>query len=87
MCRYEFDMLREQMYALSLEALERNAQRHRPGNDPWLVHNIPRGSYPTSGDQSGRRTPTVMIHTAPMGLTYWSEFYIYGWHAVTSPRG
>ncbi len=84
-CRYEFDMPPEDMLALSLEVLERNRPVYGPDQDMWLVHNISRGGYPMSGDQSARRVPTVILHTAPMDLTYWAEFYIRGCHAVTPP--
>jgi len=84
-CRYDFEMPPDEMMALSLTVLERNLEFYEPGQDLWLVHNISRGGYPMSGDQSGRRVPTVMLHTAPMDLTYWAEFYIHGCHAVTPP--
>ena len=51
----------------------------------WLVHNVSRGGYPPSGDQSTERKPTVIIHTAPMDLRYWAPFYLHGCHAVTPP--
>jgi branched-chain amino acid aminotransferase len=44
---------------------------------------VSRGAYPPSGDQSTRRRPTVIIHTAPLDLDYWAEFYVRGCHAVT----
>ncbi|MBU0610086.1 MAG: aminotransferase class IV, partial [Armatimonadetes bacterium] len=53
--------------------------------DLWLVHNISRGAYPPSGDQSTKRTATIIIHTAPMDLRYWARFYVEGCHAVTPP--
>jgi len=84
-CRYDFGMPREEMLALSLEVIERNADCYAPDEDLWLVHNISRGGYPMSGDQSARRVPTVMLHTAPMDLTYWAAFYVRGCHAVTPP--
>ena len=84
-CRYDFEMPPEEMLALSLEVIERNADCYAPDEDLWLVHNISRGGYPMSGDQSAQRVPTVMLHTAPMDLTYWAAFYIRGCHAVTPP--
>ncbi|MEA3400054.1 MAG: aminotransferase class IV [Armatimonadota bacterium] len=84
-CRYDFDMPPDEMIALSHEVLDRNRQFYEPGEDMWLVHNVSRGGYPMSGDQSGERVPTVMLNTAPMDLTYWAEFYIHGCHAVTPP--
>lgn len=84
-CRYELPMSPEEMLALSLDVIERNLPAYAPGQDIWLVHNISRGGYPMSGDQTGKRIPTVMLHTAPLDLTYWVEFYLYGCHAVTPP--
>lgn len=84
-CRYSLDMSPEQMLELSLKVLDRNRDAHGPDEDMWLVHNISRGGYPMSGDQSGERVPTVILHTAPMDLRYWAEFFIHGCHAVTPP--
>lgn len=72
----------EEMERVSLEVMERNLPMY-PDEDLWIVHNISRGAYPPSGDQSTRRLPTVIIHTAPMNLDYWAEFYVRGCHAVT----
>ena len=84
-CRYSLQMSPEEMHALSLEVLGRNRDAHGPGEDIWLVHNISRGGYPMSGDQSAERVPTIILHTAPMDLSYWAEFFIHGCHAVTPP--
>lgn len=84
-CRFEAGMSVDQMVALSLEVLERNLPCYDESMDLWLVHNISRGAYPPTGDQSTKRLPTVIIHTAPMDLRYWAPFYLHGCHAVTPP--
>ncbi len=73
----------EEMTRITLEVFERNLPAYGPDEDLWIVHNISRGAYPPSGDQSTKRMPTVIIHTAPMNLDYWAEFYVRGCHAVT----
>lgn len=72
----------EEMERVSLEVMERNLPSY-PDEDLWIVHNVSRGAYPPSGDQSTKRLPTIIIHTAPMNLDYWAEFYVRGCHAVT----
>jgi branched-chain amino acid aminotransferase len=72
------------MERLSLEVMERNLPAYE-GMDLWIVHNVSRGAYPPSGDQSTKRLPTIIIHTAPMDLRYWAPFYVKGCHAVTPP--
>jgi len=72
----------DEMERVSLEVMERNLPAYGD-EDLWIVHNISRGAYPPSGDQSTKRLPTVIIHTAPMNLDYWAEFYVRGCHAVT----
>ena len=84
-CRFDCSMGIEEMTALSLEVLERNLPAYGADEDLWLVHNISRGAYPPSGDQSTKRSPTIIIHTAPMDLRYWAAFYVHGCHAVTPP--
>ena len=84
-CRFEAGMDADAMEALSLEVMERNLPAYGPDEDMWIVHNISRGAYPPSGDQSTKRLPTVIIHTAPMDLRYWAGFYVNGCHAVTPP--
>lgn len=84
-CRFEAGMTPDEMVALSLEVIERNLPRYGPDEDMWLVHNISRGAYPPSGDQSTKREATVILHTAPMDLRYWAGFYVNGCHAVTPP--
>jgi len=84
-CRYDYPCTEEEMVELSLEVVERNRPVYGPDEDMWIVHNISRGAYPPSGDQSTKREPTVIIHTLPMDLTYWAKFYIVGCHAVTPP--
>lgn len=84
-CRFDAGMAPEEMVALSLEVMERNLPAYDAATDLWLVHNISRGAYPPSGDQSTRRLPTIIIHTAPMDLRYWAPFYVRGCHAVTPP--
>ena len=72
----------DEMERISLEVMERNLPTYGE-EDLWIVHNISRGAYPPSGDQSTKRLPTIIIHTAPMNLDYWAEFYVRGCHAVT----
>lgn len=84
-CRFDAGMSADEMVALSLQVIERNLPHYAADEDMWLVHNISRGAYPPSGDQSTRREPTVIIHTAPMDLRYWARFYVRGCHAVTPP--
>ncbi len=84
-CRFDAGMSADEMVALSLQVIERNLPHYGADEDMWLVHNISRGAYPPSGDQSTRREPTVIIHTAPMDLRYWARFYVRGCHAVTPP--
>lgn len=81
--RLDPQMTLEEMEALSLEVLERNLPAYGPEEDLWLVHNISRGGFPPSGDQSLPRRPTIIIHTLPMDLSYWAEFFVRGCHAVT----
>lgn len=78
-------MSADRMTELSLEVLARNEGGLAEDDDLWLVHNISRGAFPPSGDQSTERRPTVIIHTAPMDLDYWAAFYVRGCHAVTPP--
>lgn len=80
--RLDPGMSPQEMEQVSLEVMERNLPLYGE-QDIWLVHNISRGAYPPSGDQSTRRRPTIIIHTAPMNLDYWAEFYVRGCHAVT----
>ncbi|MGQ9731846.1 MAG: aminotransferase class IV [Candidatus Zipacnadales bacterium] len=75
----------EELRTITLEVLERNLGLYAEDEDLWIVHNISRGAYPPSGDQSIERRPTIIIHTAPLDLTYWAEFYVRGCHAVTPP--
>ncbi len=84
-CRFEAGMSPEEMLELTLEVVARNLPTYGPEEDLWIVHNISRGGYPPSGDQSAKREPTVIIHTAPMDLRYWAPFYLHGCHAVTPP--
>jgi len=84
-CRFEAGMDADGMEALSLEVMERNLPAYGADEDMWIVHNVSRGAYPPSGDQSTKRLPTVIIHTAPMDLRYWAGFYVNGCHAVTPP--
>lgn len=84
-CRFDAGLSLEAMEQLTLEVLARNLPAYAPGMDLWIVHNVSRGAYPPTGDQSTRRLPTVIIHTAPMDLRYWAPFYLRGCHAVTPP--
>jgi branched-chain amino acid aminotransferase len=84
-CRFEAGMSRAEMEELSLQVLARNLPTYGPDEDMWLVHNVSRGAYPPTGDQSTKRQPTVIVHTAPMDLRYWAPFYVEGCHAVTPP--
>jgi len=84
-CRYTREMTPDKMEAVTLEALRRNLPAYGPGDDCWIVHNISRGGFHTSGDQSQRRAWTLMIFTLPMDLRYWARFYLRGCHAVTPP--
>ena len=84
-CRYDFEMPQAEMEELTLEVLRRNLPAYGPAEDLWIVHNISRGAYPPSGDQSRRREPTIIINTLPMDLRYWAGFYVHGCHAVTPP--
>ncbi len=81
--RIDPELTPEQMEEVTLEVCARNLPLYPPGEDIWLVHNVSRGGYPPSGDQSTRRAATIIIHTAPMNLDYWAEFYVRGCHAVT----
>jgi len=84
-CRFDCGLTPDKMEALSLQVMERNLPAYGPDEDLWIVHNVSRGAYPPSGDQSTKRTATIIIHTAPMDLRYWAPFYIRGCHAVTPP--
>lgn len=75
----------EEMTATTLGVVERNLVCYAEDEDLWIVHNISRGAFPPSGDQSTKREPTIIIHTAPMDLGYWAAFYVRGCHAVTPP--
>ncbi len=83
-CRFDCGLSPDEMECLTLEVIERNLPAYE-GMDLWIVHNISRGAYPPTGDQSTKRTPTIIIHTAPMDLRYWAPFYVIGCHAVTPP--
>lgn len=84
-CRFDAGMTQSEMEQLTLDVMERNLPAYDDATDLWLVHNISRGAYPPSGDQSTKRPPTIIIHTAPMDLRYWAPFYVNGCHAVTPP--
>ena len=84
-CRYPTAMDADEMERVSLEVLARNLPAYGPNDDMWLVHNISRGGFHPSGDQSKRRPWTLMIFTLPMDLRYWAKFYLHGCHAVTPP--
>lgn len=84
-CRFEAGMSPAEMEELSLAVMARNMPAYGPEDDIWIVHNISRGAYPPTGDQSTKREPTIIIHTAPMDLRYWAPFYVHGCHAVTPP--
>jgi branched-chain amino acid aminotransferase len=83
--RLDPEMAPEEMKRTTLEVVERNLPLYGADEDLWIVHNLSRGAYPPSGDQSTRRKPTIIINTAPMNLDYWAEFYVRGCHAVTPP--
>jgi branched-chain amino acid aminotransferase len=82
-CRYPVEMTPDELEAVTREVFQRNLPAYGPRDDCWIVHNISRGGFHTSGDQSRRRAWTLMIFTLPMDLRYWSRFYLYGCHAVT----
>jgi len=84
-CRYPQEMTPDEMEAVTLEVFRRNLPAYGPNDDCWIVHNISRGGFHTSGDQSKRRAWTLMIFTLPMDLRYWAHFYLHGCHAVTPP--
>ena len=84
-CRFDCGLTVDEMEALSLEVMARNLPAYGADQDLWLVHNVSRGAYPPSGDQSTKRMATIIIHTAPMDLRYWARFYVQGCHAVTPP--
>lgn len=81
--RVDTELSAEEMTRVTLEVFERNLPLYGQDDDLWIVHNVSRGAYPPSGDQSTKRKPTIIIHTAPMSLDYWAEFYVRGCHAVT----
>ncbi|NSW56239.1 MAG: aminotransferase class IV [Armatimonadetes bacterium] len=81
--RIDPGMTADEMVRVTLEVAERNFPAYGPDEDIWIVHNVSRGGYFPSGDPSARRTATIIIHTAPMNLDYWAEFFVRGCHAVT----
>jgi len=81
--RIDAAMTPDEMMEVTLQVVGRNLPLYAEDEDLWIVHNVSRGAYPPSGDQSTKRMPTVIIHTAPMNLDYWAEFYVRGCHAVT----
>lgn len=83
-CRYSQELTPDEMEAVTLEVFERNLPVYG-SDDCWIVHNISRGGFHSSGDQSKRRAWTLMIFTLPMDLRYWAAFYVKGCHAVTPP--
>jgi branched-chain amino acid aminotransferase len=83
--RIDAGMSIEEMEQVTLDVMRANLPLYAPEMDLWIVHNISRGAYPPSGDQSAKRQATIIIHTQPMDLTYWAEFYVRGCHAVTPP--
>jgi branched-chain amino acid aminotransferase len=73
-----------EMVELSREVLARNLPNVAPEMDVWLVHNISRGLSVSGADPTIQRSPaTIIIHTAPLILTDWAQFYTTGCHAVT----
>lgn len=84
-CRFDCGLTPAAMEQLTLEVMARNLPAYAPDMDLWIVHNISRGAYPPTGDQSTKRPATIIIHTAPMDLRYWAPFYLVGCHAVTPP--
>ena len=81
--RLDPEMSMGEMKRVTEEVAQRNLPLYEKDEDLWIVHNVSRGAYPPSGDQSTRRAATIIIHTAPMNLDYWAEFYVRGCHAVT----
>ncbi|MEZ4860347.1 MAG: aminotransferase class IV [Caldilineaceae bacterium] len=72
------------MTDLSLRVLEANLPKVAPAMDLWLVHNISRGLFVPGADPTKARSQaTIIIHTAPLILTDWADFYTAGCHAVT----
>lgn len=84
-CRFDCGLSADEMEQLTLEVFARNLPAYAPDMDLWIVHNVSRGAYPPTGDQSTKRQATIIIHTAPMDLRYWAPFYLVGCHAVTPP--
>lgn len=84
-CRYNCELTVDEMESVTLEVVQRNLPAYDDNTDLWVVHNVSRGAYPPSGDQSQKRQATIIIHTAPMDLRYWAPFYVTGCHAVTPP--
>jgi branched-chain amino acid aminotransferase len=81
--RIEPDLSPAEMTGATLDTLERNLPAYAADEDLWIVHNVSRGVFHPAGDPSQRRAATVIVHTAPMNLDYWAEFYVRGCHAVT----
>jgi len=67
--RIDAGMSLEEMERVTLEVMRENLPLYAPEMDLWIVHNISRGAYPPSGDQSAKRQATIIIHTQPMDLT------------------
>lgn len=81
--RIEMEQSPAELTRATLETVERNLPAYADDEDLWIVHNVSRGVFHPAGDPAVKRTPTVIVHTAPMNLDYWAEFYVRGCHAVT----
>ena len=83
-CRLDCGMTPSELEQRSLEVWEKNRPCYKEDEDAWIIHNITPGAWvPSSGQMPADVTPTVMILTLKLDLTYWANFYLHGAHAVT----
>lgn len=82
--RYPHFMTEAQLEEVTLEVVAKNLPAYSEQQDFWIVHNITRGPSDLANDPSrSTNTPTVIIFTAVLDLSYWAKFYQEGCHAVT----
>jgi branched-subunit amino acid aminotransferase/4-amino-4-deoxychorismate lyase len=84
--RMTIGLSKEELKAISLELLEKNAQLLGEGGELGLIQFVTAGEYPTYAALAGRparATPTVCVHTFPLPFALWARKLQIGAHLVT----
>lgn len=84
--RIDIGMSREEMVRISEEICARNAALLRPEEELGLIHFVTPGEFKVyAGSAAGGPPPkpTVCVHTFPMPLYLWADFFRAGAHVVT----